>query len=185
MFLDLGLAVFATILFDIHLDTGIFPLLYWALLFSVILDLDFVIHKLFKPHTEHAYLHRNLLHYPLLVLPIGFLGIYFFSTTLALLFAVMVFLHFLHDSTLYGRGIKWLYPFSKNSYAFIYLYAGTRSKGLWQPVFIFNENNLPQWDKDYSDDNWIKNIYHKLHPIALIEYGTFIASLISLFFYLN
>jgi membrane-bound metal-dependent hydrolase YbcI (DUF457 family) len=148
MFLDFAIAIFITLIFDATFNTGVFPLLYWSLLFSVLIDLDFITHKLSKQQAERGYKHRDLLHYPLIVLSVGFIGIYYVNEILAYTFLVIMFLHFLHDSIAYGRGIKWLFPFSKNSYAFFYLYSRTKQKGLWQWVFVFNESNLDAWDNE-------------------------------------
>ena len=87
-------------------------------------------------------------------------------------------LHFVHDSIAYGRGIKWLWPFSKKSYAFIYLYSRIVKKGLWQAIFVFDKQYLEYFDKEHGDENWIENIYKKWHPIAIIEFSSFLLSLI-------
>ncbi len=76
--------------------------------------------------------------------------------------------------------MKWLYPFSNNSYAFLYEYSRVIKKGLWQWVFVFNEKNLDKWDEEHGDEDWIKNIYYRLHPIAAIEFGIFFIALIWL-----
>ena len=188
MFLDLAFGIIAAIIFSEHSGIAFFPLLVFGLLFSVLPDLDYVICRIFKINLDKGYKHRDLFHYPLLYLPLGFL---LFSLAgsggraLAGLFLTVSLFHFLHDSIAYGRGVKWLYPFSKNYYAFFYEYSRTKKWGLWQWIFVFNEKNLDKWDKEHGDEDWLQNIYKSFHPIAVIEYVGFLAALIVLFFYLT
>jgi hypothetical protein len=180
MFLDLGIAIITSVIANEYFAVPLVPLIYFALFFSMLPDLDFIIYKIFKIHKDKGYKHRDLFHAPLLYLPIGFIIIFFINETLAFIFLAISFLHFLHDSIAYGRGVKWLYPFSNNSYAFIYEYSRVVKKGLWQWVFIFNEKNLDEWDEEHGDEDWIKNIYYSLHPIAIIEFGVFFIALLCL-----
>src|SRR3989344_1391148 len=176
--LDFAFGIFATIFANHYYGVDIFPFILIALLFSVLPDLDFLIYKIFKIHPDKGYKHRELFHYPLIYLPVGFLLLLLFSKLMAFTFLIISFLHFIHDSITYGRGLRWLYPFSKNNYAFFYLYA--QPKGLRKLIFIFRENELEKFDKEYGDENWIENIYYKLHPIAIFEFGVFLAALILL-----
>lgn len=181
MFLDFAFAFLTAIAAKIYFDISIIPTVYFALLFSILPDLDFVIYKIFGIYQDKGYKHRDLFHYPLLYLPIGFAILFVFSKILAIIFLIISTLHFLHDSIAYGRGVKWLFPFSKNSFAFIYLYSRVVKIGLWQWVFVFNDKNLGKWDKEHGDENWIENIYYKVHPIAIIEFGVFFISLLLLY----
>ncbi len=182
MFLDFAFAILVSILANVFFDIPLASIIYFALFFSILPDLDFVIYKIFGIHQDKAYKHRDLFHYPLLYLPIGFFLLFLISKTLAFIFLVISVLHFLHDSIAYGRGIKWLFPFSKNSFAFIYLYSRVVKLGLWQWIFVFNDKNLAKWDDEHGDENWIENIYYKAHPIAIIEFSTFFTSLLLLYF---
>lgn len=81
-------------------------------------DLDIPLHKLLisnKP--EDISDHRNMLHRPLLVIPI-FAILYFLSPFWAYLVGLCLLAHFVHDSTGSGYGIKWFQPFSQNTYKF-------------------------------------------------------------------
>lgn len=182
MFLDFAFGIIIAVALSLHYQTDIAPLIYFSLLFSILPDLDFIIYKVFKIKQDKGYKHRDLFHGPLLYLPIGYLLLIFVSKILAIAFLIISILHFLHDSIAYGRGVKWLFPFSKNSYAFIYEYSRVKKWGLWQWMFIFNEKNLDQWDEEHGDENWIENIYYALHPIAIIEFGAFLISLILLLY---
>ena len=184
MFLDIGLGIITAILFSFYFHFELSFLLVPAIIFSLLPDLDFVLYKVFDIHPEKGYKHRDLFHYPLLYSLVGFVAIYiFFNRWYPWLFLVISFLHFVHDSIAYGRGIKWLWPFSKDGYAFFYFYSRVNKKGLWQPVFIFNEEAIKKFDEKHGDEDWIKNIYLKFHPIAAIETLVFIISLLWLYFY--
>ncbi|MDD4333144.1 MAG: metal-dependent hydrolase [Patescibacteria group bacterium] len=184
MFLDFAFGIITSILTSYYCQTALTPLLYYCVLFSILPDLDFIIYKIFKIKQDKGYKHRDLFHYPLLYLPLGGLLLILFNKILFWPFLIISFFHFMHDSIMYGRGVKWLFPFSENSYAFIYEYSRVKKWGLWQWVFVFNEKNLEQWDEEHGDEDWIQNIYYAHHPIAIIEFGAFTVSLILLFWYL-
>ena len=181
MFLDFAFAILISAWASVFFNTPIVSIIYFALVFSILPDLDFVIYKIFGIHQGKNYKHKDLFHYPLLYLPIGFSLLILTSKILAIIFLIVSILHFMHDSITYGRGVKWLFPFSKNSFAFIYLYSRVVKIGLWQWVFIFNDKNLDKWDEEHGDENWIKNIYYNLHPIAIVEFGVFFVSLLLLY----
>ncbi|MBU0722400.1 metal-dependent hydrolase [Patescibacteria group bacterium] len=161
MFLDFAFAILTSIVAKTYFDISIISTIYFGILFSILPDIDFVIYKIFGIHQDKGYKHRDLFHCPLLYLPIGFVILFIFSKTLAIIFLVISTLHFLHDSIAYGRGIKWLFPFSKNSFAFVYLYSRVVKVGLWQWAFIFNNKNLDEWDqrKTYTSANIVISGY--------------------------
>jgi hypothetical protein len=185
MFLDLAFGIITAIIISTRYQISLAPILYFSLLFSILPDLDFVIYKVFGIKQDKGYAHRDLFHYPLLYLPIGYLLLFKFNTAIAVAFLVISTLHFLHDSIMYGRGVKWLFPFSKNSFAFIYEFSRVEKYGLWQWIFIFNDKNLDEWDEEHGDEDWIRHIYYALHPIAIIEFGTFIMSLFLLLYHIS
>lgn len=100
-------------------------------------------------------------------------------------FFISSLLHFVHDSIAVGWGIKWLYPFSKNNYAFLYLYSKKDKQGLRKLIFSFNKDNLPKYVDEHGDKDWVKNIYYNWHPIAIIEFIFFLISLTILYFYVK
>jgi len=188
MFLDIGVGILAAI-FASYLYPGGNLLLFSAIgiFFSLLPDLDFIYYKLDKrKRLEKGYAHRNLFHLPLLYLPFGTLLVWMlFGNLWGLLFMITSFLHFIHDSIAYGRGVKWLYPFSNDSYAFIYLYSRVVKSGLWNPIFIFNKESIVKFDEEHGDENWIENIFYKFHPIAVVELVVFVISLIVLMVYVR
>lgn len=82
-------------------------------------DLDFVwvlLHTKKAPTSSH----RDGLHYPLLFVPaVGIIG-WLIHPHLGTILMTGALLHFLHDSIGVGFGIKWFFPFRKNSYMFFY-----------------------------------------------------------------
>ena len=179
--LDFAFGIFATIFANHYYGVDIFPFILIALLFSVLPDLDFLISRIFKIHPDKGYKHRELFHYPLIYLPAGFLLLLPFSKLIAVTFLIISFFHFIHDSIAYGRGVQWLYPFSKSSYAFFYVYSRVEKWGLWQWIWIFDEKTTKKFDEEHGDENWIQNIYYKFHPIVIFEFGVFLIALILLF----
>lgn len=186
MLLDLGLGIFIGIMVSSLSGILSWTLILISVAFALLPDLDFIIYKVFGIHQDKGYKHRELFHYPLLYLPLGsFLIFHFFGRYLAIAFFLASFLHFVHDSIAYGRGVKWLFPFSKDGYAFIYLFSRAVKRGLWQPVFIFNEETTAEFDREHGDEEWLTHIYKEWHPIAIIEFSFFLLSLICLFFYVR
>lgn len=185
MFLDIAIGIFTGIIINFFSNGHTNSFITYSIFFALLPDLDFVIYKIFDLSPDKGYKHRDLFHNPLIYLPLGCLLIFIINGNkfIILSFIIISLLHFIHDSIAYGRGIKWLYPFSNNSYAFFYLYSKVIKRGLWKLLFIFNSESIPKFDKEHGDENWIKNIYLKWHPIAIIEFSFFIISLIALYFY--
>jgi hypothetical protein len=185
MFLDFGLGILSVIAVSeiFHLPITLW-FLFWGIFFALLPDADFILHLLQKKSPHHnAYEHRSIFHLPLIYIPLGTILIWpVFGPAFAVLFIFASLSHFLHDSFGIGRGVHWLYPFSKTSYAFIYMHSPHAKWGLWQWIFTFNEKTLPLFDKEHGDDNWIKNIYLSWHPFALLEYAGFIIAIIILLY---
>lgn len=186
MFLDIGVGILTAIFIDSIYQVDSFVwLVVVGIFFSLLPDLDFIYYKLDKKKKfEKGYAHRNLFHLPFLYLPLGTLMIWIlFGKLWGLLFLITSFMHFAHDSIAYGRGVKWLYPFSGDGFAFIYLYSRVVKNGLWAPMFVFNKESIAKFDEEHGDENWLENIFYKFHPIAIVEWAVFIISLIVLMIY--
>lgn len=186
MFLDIGVgimvAIFTSHLFDIDLS---FLLVAVSILFALLPDADFLCLYFKKHDTKYDHEHRDVFHYPLLYLSLGTVLIaLFFGKIWAIMFFITSLLHFIHDSIAIGWGIKWLFPFSKNNYAFFYLYSKKIKEGMRRLVFVFNECNLPGLVQEHGDQDWVKNIYFKWHIIAKVEFGFFALSVIVLLFWI-
>lgn len=179
---DIGLSILC-IIFVSDFFGRYEPAAFWLIPIILLPDLD-AIPELWKrgkvasreknPEGHNEFLHKPLawlLATGLLWWSIGFYGAIIFAITLA---------HFLHDSFLTGWGIAWLAPFSDTKFKF----------------FVDNENEVSFHPKNwlrrhspkklkiqiikYGDDNWIENIYFSFNVVTILEYGTFIISLIML-----
>src|SRR3989338_5710103 len=181
---DIGLGIFSTIfvslIFQFELN---FQFIFIAIIFSLLPDIDFLFHLKRKKSRQEDYRHRDISHYPLIFIPLGALTLLPFGMKWSILFTITSFSHFVHDSIGIGWGVKWLYPFSKNNFAFLYLYSKKEKRGLRKVVFSFSEKELNYYAREHGDSDWIKNIYYKWHPIAIVEFLIFIVAIISLIIY--
>ncbi len=158
-------------------------LLVAGIAFALLPDIDFVRYFFLEDKME-GYKHRDFLHLPLLYIPFGAVAAYFLlGNTYAAMFALGSVLHFIHDSFGIGRGVKWLYPFSRSGYAFLYIYSGSVRRGLWKPLFVFDEAAIKSFDLEHGDREWLRNVYFRWHPLAIIEFSVFIISIIILYSY--
>jgi len=183
MLLDIAIGIFGAGLIARVMNVEPSALLGYGIVFALLPDLDYIIYKTLGLHPDKGYKHRELFHYPLIFLPAGYLLLrLLINPAVSLTFTVVSFLHFVHDSIAYGRGVTWLYPFDRRGYAFIYLFSRVVKKGLWQPVFIFDQAAIEKFDREHGDEEWIKHIFWQFHPIAIIELAFFIVSLVYLYF---
>lgn len=174
-------AIFVSHLFRIDLGWGLILL---GLLFSLSPDLDTLFHlrkNRIDSHKGHD--HRDLWHYPLLFIPIGTIIFTYFSREYGLLFAITSFLHFFHDSIGIGWGVQWLYPFTRRHYSFFYHYDVYRNKLPKHLIYSWGHKEVDELSEKYGDKNWIRNIYLRWHPYAIVEFLVFVASLVCLFWY--
>ncbi len=185
MLFDIGIGVIIGIFF--HSASGVFALSSFVLLgilFSLFPDIDFLIHFLRGGTFKEEYKHRNLLHVPLLLWPIGSTVIYFINPILVPMFLVGTLVHFLHDSIGIGWGVRWLYPFSKTHYAFIYrVRTGTFIKMPKKLLYTWTPDQVDEYAEIYHDEDWLRNIYFKWHPYALVEMTVFVVAIAYLISY--
>jgi hypothetical protein len=182
MLLDIALGIFGAMTFAKieRMDLSLF-LIVIGILFTLLPDLDFIFYSISgKKSNAQTHTHRELLHHPLIFIPIGFIGaVIFLNLPLAVLFATLSFLHFAHDGVGIGWGIQWLYPFSKKFYKFFSDETNelsTRFMISWTP----EAQEIAA--KKYGRENWIKYYYFRPTPISIVEYSAFIIALIVLAF---
>lgn len=188
MLLDIGVgilsALLASSLFDVELSFG---LILFALIFSLLPDIDTLFHirkgRSIDSHKGHD--HRDVWHYPLLYIPAGTLIIGYFSSLYGFLFALTSFLHFFHDSIGIGWGVQWLYPFSRKHFSFFYHYDVYRNNLPKHLIYSWRHKEVDELSEKYGDKNWIKNVYLKWHPYAIVEFFVFVVSLLVLYFKLG
>jgi len=179
MLLDIALGIFGAIAFakieNINLSL---ILIIIGILFALLPDIDFVFYWMKgKKLNAQTHTHRELLHSPLIFISVGFLIILSINIPLAFLFAILTFLHFVHDSIGIGWGVQWFYPFSHRFYKLFSTKDGKFSKKLvvsWAP----EEQKIAA--EQWGDKNWIKNVYFKPTPISITEFLIFIIALLTL-----
>lgn len=185
MFLDIGVGILLSIwtswFFEVDLT---FQLLFLAIIFSLLPDIDFFV-EFFKHGSVGGRVireHRELIHFPLLYIPVILIVFLFFGTMWASLLGLSLLAHFLHDSFGIGWGIKWLWPFSKRTYKFFSEKNGKLSSRV---LMSWDQKELAETVSEHGDPNWIKNIYLRPSLINILECLSCIGALIVLYFYLN
>ncbi len=185
MLFDIGIGILLGIIFDA--SSNVYTLagfVMFGIFFALLPDLDFPIHFLRGGSFDDEYKHRNLLHVPLLLWPIGSVIVYFINPILIPMFLLGTAIHFLHDSVGIGWGVRWLYPFSKTHYAFLYrVRTGTFKDIPRQLVYAWTPAEVDEYAELYHDEDWIRNIYYKWHPYAIGEAAVFIVAVIALINY--
>ena len=179
MFLDIGLGIIGAIIFSYisHIEISILVLVV-SILFALLPDVDFIFKLVKHGGTKNiGHEHRDLLHYPLLYIPIGFLLIFLFSPNYAYLFVVLSLLHFMHDSIGIGWGILWAYPFSKRYYKF---FSEKNGKSSMRLFISWTRKEQQEVSAQFGDKNWFRNIYMRPSLISVIEFLFFIFALICL-----
>lgn len=184
MFLDIGagilISIFVSRLFDVPLSV---TFIIGGIFFALLVDIDYIFYFFSNKSLKNVHRHRDLLHYPLLYIPLGILFASFINVSWAVLFGLCSLAHFIHDSIGIGWGVQWFYPFTKDHYAFFYLYQPPNKEKLPKKfIYIWKHENISVLDFKYGDDNWIRDIYLKFHPYAVFEFLVFLISLIILYF---
>ena len=186
MFLDIGFGILIA-LGAIELG-GITPSL-WLFVFSITVcllpDFDVFLHmRKGRDMGGEAYSHRSHFHYPLVYIPLGTILISVISLPYGLIFFFGSLLHFVHDSIGIGWGVQWLAPFNKDHFAFFYHYDIYRHDLPKKWIYRWSPEEVPVVADQYGDKDWIRNIYFKWHPYAIVEFLVFVLAT-SLTFWLG
>lgn len=185
MFLDIGVGILLSIwtswFFQIDLT---FFLIFLGIVFSLFPDIDFLVEFIKHGSVGGKIIreHRELIHFPLLYIPVILIVFTLFGTIWATFLGLGLLAHFLHDSIGIGWGIKWLWPFSKKTYK---LFSEKNGKISSRLLVSWDHKELAKIVAEYGDPNWIKNIYMRLHPVNVIEFLSFVIAIIVLYFYLS
>ena len=186
MFLDIAFGLIAAL----GVSTALQIPLTWDLmilgpLFALSPDMDFLIHLGRGGSSKNDDRHREILHLPLIFIPIGMLGIAFLMNPVwALLFGICALGHFIHDSIGIGWGVQWLFPVTSDHYSFFYIYQPQHKEPHPKKVvYRWKNAEIEKLAELYGDPDWIRNIYLQFHPYALFEYAALIASVIEVFVY--
>lgn len=186
--LDLGLGLVSGVL--AHHVFGISP--GWAILLAVTFillpDLDGVIQVVRRGRLGGMdFQHRDLLHRPLLYVPIGTtLAFLAAGWQIAILFAAMSLAHFLHDSIGTGWGVAWLRPFSRDYFKFFSEDKGDASVTWRKTVVRWTPEQQRAIAAQYGNPNWLRDMY--LRPqapyfrILIIEIAALLAGIGAIWF---
>lgn len=169
---DIGIGLVLGIVLGSNLGVSPLEAALLGALFTLLPDLDFLIHRIRRRPKVDDYQHRDLLHRPIpyLIAAGSICAVVAPSALPFVLSASLV--HFLHDSVGIGWGVPWLWPLSRDHFGFVYHLANpTRRDGSqFQPYFRWSQSQLSQLVRAEGDPDWIRHIYMGLHPYALIEY---------------
>jgi hypothetical protein len=184
MLLDIGAGIIAALVVHLIFNVPLTALFITSgVLFALLPDVDYILHIIKGGGSKNAHTHRDLFHHPLIFIPIGTLVFWWYNPLYAVLFALCSFLHFFHDSIGLGWGVQWLSPLNDRHYSFFYLYQPRdRQEKLPQRKLLYSwdHKDIEILTKKFGDEEWIKNIYFKLHPFAVIELLIFVLALILL-----
>jgi membrane-bound metal-dependent hydrolase YbcI (DUF457 family) len=136
-------------------------------------DLDFLLYRLRRHSPVEDYKHRDILHKPIpYLIVIGLFCAIVVPSALPLVLVASL-AHFIHDSVGIGWGVPWLWPFSKDHFGFAYHIADpTRPNGSqFRGYFRWRERQLGRQARIEGDPDWIRHIYLRPHPYAVVEYA--------------
>ena len=192
MFLDIAigalLGIGVSIVSNTHLSLS---LISGGVFFALLPDTDFIIHRFWRQlPPRFDYLHRDILHKPLLYIPLG-AGVVWWvsggSDEWTLLFVSASLWHFVHDSTGVGFGVKWLWPFSSLLYGFRHQ-GLARCIGLQKPPWFcgVDQKQVDAYvhSQGSKGDSWIRETYGKFTSTAVGEYGIIALIILGVLFWL-
>ena len=175
IFLAMGMSRFFN-----HELTGI--MIAAGIVFALLPDADYLMHLARGNSSRNAHRHRDMLHLPLFFIPIGVLMLYPFGREWQIFFGAASLAHFIHDSIGIGWGVQWLWPFRDNHYSFLYIWRPPdRREHLPRKLFYsWSHRDIALLAARYGDPEWMKNIYLKFHPFAIVEYAALAAAVAAL-----
>ncbi len=189
MFLDIATGVVIGAVTGVVADGAVVPALaLWGVVFALLPDVDFVVHRLWRRMDPHFdYLHRTLLHRPLVYVPVvATLAWWWGGAALAIVATLASLWHFAHDSTGVGFGVQWLWPVSDD-------WIGWRHRGLAQCVARADVPMVCRVPRQKVDayvraqtppaQSWIAQTYLRPSATALVEYGAVVIVVVTVVVY--
>ena len=188
MFLDIGVGILMAFGVGTYYAVPVDRMLIIAgVIFALLPDTDYLIHLMRGNSSRNAHRHRDLLHYPLLLIPAGILVLYPFGAAWSALFGFCALAHFIHDSIGIGWGVQWLWPLGDQHYSFFYLYKPKHrpEKLPRKLLYVWNHAEIDDLNARYGDEEWIRNIYLRWHPYAIVEFVVFLVAIMVLFWHIK
>jgi len=187
MLLDIGAGIFLAILVsEVSAQSLTFSFVIAGIAFALLPDVDFIYHVFKKGTYRDAHRHREMLHYPLIFIPAGMLLIAIVNPIWSLLFGLAYLVHLVHDSIGIGWGVQWLYPFKKDHFSFLYIYRPAHQNRLpRQWLYRWKNEDIDSLSEQYGDKDWLRNIYLRGHPYAIIELLVLLAAVATLYYVYN
>jgi len=179
--LDIGVGLLLGLLVDVLFNTqDAQTVAVVGALMCLAPDLDFIIQRLLPVHRRRMEHHRELLHIPLIYVPVGAAIGWLVAPHWAVLFVLASLAHFVHDSIGIGWGVPWLYPFRCDSYSFFYHIENANGKPTLprRRLYVWRRQELSKLAATYGDEHWVRNIYGRLHPYAIIEFVVLVVGLV-------
>jgi membrane-bound metal-dependent hydrolase YbcI (DUF457 family) len=177
---DTGIGLILGVLLNSNTELNLLLCLIIGIFASLLPDLDFV-YKYLKTQKVPTTEHRDGLHYPLLVVPIaGAIG-WLFNPEIGIVLAIGTLIHFLHDSIGIGFGVKWLFPFKKNSYLFLFQIKTPNNLDMPKKrLYSLTDKERAVMISKYGYNDWIRFVYLKPNPWGMFEYSVLIIGIIVL-----
>lgn len=188
MFGDIGAGIIVAFLVATGFNIPYEPVfLASGVFFAIVMDVDFIAFMFNTDTGRFAHKHRDILHYPLIYIPLGSALVYFILGPIyTILFIAASLIHFIHDSIGIGWGVQWLFPFTSKHYMFLYMYTPPgKEKMKYKLVHSWKHEEIDALAEAYGDDDWIKNVYFRLSPYALLEFAIFALGIATLFIALS
>ncbi len=168
--LDIGVGLLLGVILSDSVDLTYPVCLLIGVVAALIPDLDFL-YTFSKTRKTPTTEHRDGLHYPLLVTPIIGLFGWIVNPYIGLILATGTLLHFVHDSVGVGFGIKWLFPFNKNSYLFLFQIKNPANKDMpKQRLYSWSDAERAEMMRKYGYKDWLRFLYFHPNPYGLFEY---------------
>lgn len=161
--LDIGIGIILGLLLS-PFDSNVAANVITGIIFCLLPDLDAIIYygsKLFRIGSIDKKFsdHRDLLHYPLILIFFGVIVLSIINPNLILIFVSGSFVHFIHDSIGTGWGIPWLYPLSQTRYKFFYQYDLKREGQTQKLMWRWSKSEQETLIDKYGDDEWHKHTF--------------------------
>lgn len=177
MFLDIAVgAVLGWVAGAVWDTTHVGTFIVGGIVLALLPDVDFLmmLARRGRHDTRYDHEHRDLLHRPVPYIALGSVAAWLVAGPVwAGLFAAASLWHFLHDSTGVGWGVAWGAPWSRAQIGLCH--AGLREICGSRWVQVVPRAVLDAYvARRPHDGDWMRLIYLRPTPIAIVEYGALV-----------